>query len=455
MDIRHIIMLQKEFFATNKTKDVQFRLKKLHRLKSCIIQHEPEILAALKEDLNKAEFESYACEIGILLDEINYLEKHLTQWCMPQKVKTPLTQFPSVSKIYSEPYGVVLIISPWNYPFMLSMQPLITAIASGNCVVLKPSDYAPCTAKVVKKIIEQVFAPNFAYVVLGGRETNTALLAQKFDYIFFTGSPTVGKLVMQSAAKNLTPLSLELGGKSPCIVDNTANIKLAAKRIAWGKFLNAGQTCVAPDYLYVHKDVKSELINELKKSISKLYGDVPLYNDELPKIINQKHFMRLVNLMKNEKVILGGQSDKVSEKIEPTLLADVSWRSPVMQQEIFGPILPILEFSELSDVIEIIKSKPKPLALYLFTQSAENKNRVLNEISFGGGCINDTVIHLATPYMPFGGVGNSGMGNYHGKFGFDTFSHKKSILKKSNLFDIPLRYAPYKNKLTVLKKIMK
>jgi len=355
--------------------------------------------------------------------------------------------------IYSEPYGVVLIISPWNYPFQLAIAPLVGALTAGNCAVLKPSNHSPKTSEVIAEMLGKAFPEEYIAVVLGGREANKDLLAQKFDYIFFTGGPAVGRFVMEAAAKHLTPVTLELGGKSPCIVDATAKIDLAAKRIVWGKFINAGQTCVAPDYVFVQKGVKEKLLASMAKYISKFFSKT--YEQKFPKIVNEKHFQRLLGLMESGDIYCGGKSDPKINRIEPTILDNVSWESPIMQEEIFGPLLPVLEFEDLEDVVKQVNARPKPLALYLFTTSKANEKHILTSISHGGGCINDTVVHLATPYLPFGGVGESGMGSYHGKASFDTFSHKKSIMKKSNLIDIPLRYPPYPESTKLLKKFMK
>lgn len=431
------------------------RKEKLQDLKRVIKKYEDEILEALKKDLNKSFFEGYETEVGIVLEEINYTLKHLNKWVKAKRVKTPIFHFPATSYIYQEAYGKVLIMSPWNYPFQLTIAPLVGAIAAGNRVVVKPSEYSNNTASIIEKILNEVFSQDEVKVVRGGRAVNQDLLKQKYDYIFFTGSPTVGKIVMEAAAKHLTPVTLELGGKSPCIVDNSAKVKLAAKRIVWGKFLNAGQTCVAPDYLLVHQDIKDELVKEMIDYIKEFYGNSPIDNPDYPKIINKKHFERINRLIENEDIITGGNYNEQTMKIAPTILDKINWQSPVMQEEIFGPVLPIMEFDNLNQVIEMIGAQPKSLALYFFTTSKENEKKILSNISFGGGCINDTIIHLSNSNLPFGGVGNSGMGQYHGKASFDTFSHPKSIIKKSNLIDIYLRYPPFKNHLKLLKKFLK
>lgn len=431
------------------------RKEKLQDLKRVIKKYEDEILEVLKKDLNKSFFEGYETEVGIVLEEINYTLKHLNKWVKAKRVKTPIFHFPATSYIYQEAYGKVLIMSPWNYPFQLTIAPLVGAIAAGNRVVVKPSEYSNNTASIIEKILNEVFSQDEVKVVRGGRAVNQDLLKQKYDYIFFTGSPTVGKIVMEAAAKHLTPVTLELGGKSPCIVDNSAKVKLAAKRIVWGKFLNAGQTCVAPDYLLVHQDIKDELVKEMIDYIKEFYGNSPIDNPDYPKIINKKHFERINRLIENEDIITGGNYNEQTMKIAPTILDKINWQSPVMQEEIFGPVLPIMEFDNLNQVIEMIGAQPKSLALYFFTTSKENEKKILSNISFGGGCINDTIIHLSNSNLPFGGVGNSGMGQYHGKASFDTFSHPKSIIKKSNLIDIYLRYPPFKNHLKLLKKFLK
>lgn len=454
-NIKEIIEKQRLFFEEGRTKDIDFRIEKLKMLRRVIIENEQEIMEALRKDLNKADFESYETEVGLVLEEIKYTIRHLPNWAGRKRVKTPLTHFLSRSYMYSEPYGITLIMSPWNYPFQLTIAPLIGAIAAGNCSIIKPSEYSYHTSAVIDKLISENFDECYIAVVKGGREVNKTLLEEKFDYIFFTGSVPVGKIVMEAASKHLTPVTLELGGKSPCIVDETANIDLAAKRIVWGKFLNAGQTCVAPDYLMVQSSVKDKLIHKMKEYITEFYGESPCNNVDYPKIINDKHFNRLLGLLRNENIIFGGECNDKTNQISPTILDNVTWDNAIMQEEIFGPILPVLEFESLGEVISVVNKHPKPLALYLFTNDNEREKNVIKNISFGGGCINDTIVHLATSYMPFGGVGDSGMGGYHGKASFDTFSHKKSILKKSNWLDVPLRYPPYKEHLKLLKRIMR
>jgi aldehyde dehydrogenase (NAD+) len=454
MDIKEIVKSQRAYYSTEETLGLNFRFNALNKLKSSIEKHEADIFNALKKDLNKAPFEAYAAEVGLVKAELKDAMKNLYRWNRKEKVRTPLVHFKSTSYRVSEPYGIVLIMSPWNYPFQLTIAPLIGAISGGNCAVVKPSAYSPCTSAVIKKIITECFADKYIAVVEGGREANQELLKEKFDYIFFTGSVAVGKLVMESASRYLTPVTLELGGKSPCIVDKDASIDLAAKRIIWGKTLNSGQTCVSPDYLLVHKDVKEKLFEAMKKYIRKFYGDAPCKNDEYVRIINEKHFIRLRNLITKGEIVTGGEVNEATLQIAPTIIDHITWDDPIMKEEIFGPILPVMEFDDIEQLIPVINSHPKPLALYLFTNNKETERRIVRCIPFGGGCINDTLIHTATSNMPFGGVGESGMGGYHGKWSFDTFTHKKSIIKKSNKLDINIRYAPYQDKLKTLKKLM-
>lgn len=442
MDINKIMQKQKAFFSEGTTKKIEFRRAALDRLQKVIIKYEKEIAVALNQDLAKSPYESYMTEIGMTLSELRYMKRHLRQFATPKMVFTPLAQFPASSFVISEPYGVVLIMSPWNYPFLLSMEPLIGAIAAGNCCVLKLSAYSGAVSALLRKIIEEVFPQKYVAVIEGGREENKELLDQSFDYIFFTGGVTVGRLVMEKASMNLTPVTLELGGKSPCIVDHTADLDLAAKRIIFGKLLNSGQTCVAPDYLLVEENVADDLVEKMIHWIKEFYGKDPLSNLDYPKIINQKHYERLMNLIKHEEIAYGGIGDPKSCRIMPTILKGVKKTSPIMQEEVFGPILPILTFRSYQKVKQIIKEQEKPLALYLFSKSRTVQNSILRDISFGGGCINDTVVHLASSKMPFGGVGGSGMGSYHGSYSFETFSHKKSVVKKSNFLDLPIRYLP-------------
>lgn len=454
---KHQLILEKQqlFFRSGKTKDVSFRIQQLQKLKDEIKKKESEILLALKQDLNKSTFESYISEISIVLEQIDYFIKNTKKLSRPKRVKTQVAHFPSVSKIYKEPYGVVLIMAPWNYPFQLALAPLVGAISSGNCAVVKTSAESPYVGGIVKEIIEDIFGMEYVAVVEGDKGVSESLLEQKFDYIFFTGSVRVGKIVMAAAAKNLTPVTLELGGKSPCIIDETANIALAAKRIAWGKFINAGQTCVAPDYVMIHASVEQEFLQQFTFYVDKFYSKEPHNNPEFPKIINRKHFDRIVNLINTNEVYYGGHTNATTNQIAPTIIINPDLNSELMQEEIFGPILPILTFTDISQAFNLVVDRPKPLALYLFTTSQQIKKHVSENISFGGGCINDTIIHLGNNNLPFGGVGESGISNYHGKYSFETFTHTKGILEKGNWLDINLRYPPYKGDLSLIKRILK
>lgn len=443
-ELKQLIEKQRHFFYSGATLPVNYRLDALRKLQKCILDHEPEINAALKSDLGKSPFESYMCETGLVLSELSYMLKHTPAFAKEKTVWTPLSQFHSRSYKQPSPHGVTLIMSPWNYPFMLTLEPLIDALAAGNTAVLKPSAYSPATSAILKQIIEECFPPKYVSVVLGGRAENTGLLKEHFDYIFFTGSPIVGKEVMKHASEHLTPVTLELGGKSPCIVEKSADIKLAARRIVFGKYLNCGQTCVAPDYIYCDPAVKDLLIQELKKQIIKQFGKTPLENKNYGKIVNEKHFQRIVRLIDKKKLVHGGKTNEHTFQIEPTILDNVTWDDPVMQEEIFGPVLPILTYDSIGQAAAKINSMPHPLALYIFTSNKTIAKQVTSRCGFGGGCINDVVIHLATSEMGFGGFGESGMGSYHGKDGFDTFSHYKSIVDKKTWLDLPMRYQPYK-----------
>lgn len=450
--VKDIIRQQREFFATGKTKDVEWRIEQLKRLKQAIVDDQEAIVNAVKADLGRPDFEAYI-EIAAI-SEINYALKNLKSWVKPKKVATSIDQFPASAKIYPEPLGVVLIISPWNYPFQLMISPLTGAIAAGNCAVLKPSEVAANTSRVIADIIQKTFDPAYIAVVEGGVETSQQLLEEKFDHIFFTGGTAIGKIVMQAAAKHLTPVTLELGGKSPCIVDSDVDLKYAAKRITWGKYLNAGQTCIAPDYLLVDRRIKSELLTEIQKCVEEFYGDDPAQSPDYARLISRRHFERLEPLLKDGEIVMGGQTKPEEKYIAPTVMDQVSWESPVMQEEIFGPILPVLEYTDFKEAIAQINARPKPLALYIFSKDKQKQEQVLQETSSGGVCINDTVMQFGVSTLPFGGVGDSGIGNYHGKASFDTFSHYKSVLKKGFRFDPNWRYPPYKDKLSLLKRII-
>lgn len=442
-EIKDILQQQNHFFSTGKTIPAEFRLKQLESLKEAMIRHEADLAAALKEDLGKSRMESYMCEIGLTLSELTWMQKHLRVLMRSKRVSTPAAQFAAKSFRSPSPYGTVLIMSPWNYPVLLTLDPLIDAIAAGNTAVVKPSAYAPCTFDVMKTMIEECFPAHYVAVVDGGRAENQALLQQRFDMIFFTGGKTVGREVLRHAAEYLTPVTLELGGKSPCIVDSTAKIRLAAKRIVFGKYLNCGQTCVAPDYILCDKRIRDELITAILAEIEKQFGKEPLKNPNYGKIINEKHFERILGLINGEKLVYGGQSEPESLRIAPTVLNNITWDDAVMGEEIFGPLLPILTFDTLDEALDTVESHPHPLALYFFSEDKAAQKKVLDTCRFGGGCINDTIIHLATSDMPFGGVGESGMGSYHGRVGFETFSHYRSIVDKKTWMDLPIRYQKY------------
>lgn len=454
MDFEQLVARQRDFFGTQATKPYDFRIKQLQKLSVWMDENEQAVLEALQSDLGKCAYEAYLTELAMVKQELRDAMRHLKGWMKPRRARTAVGQLPGTCRVYSEPYGVTLIMSPWNYPFQLTVAPLIGAVSAGNCAVIKPSAYSAATSALLKRMTGELFEPEYIACVEGGRQENAALLHQRFDYIFFTGSPGVGRLVMEKASAHLTPVSLELGGKSPVIVDETADIALAARRIAWGKWLNAGQTCVAPDYVLVHQRCDEALVEALIQQIRAMYTSAPLANPDYPQIINQRHFERLAGLMQSGVIAHGGQLDPASRRIAPTLLTDVDWDSTVMQEEIFGPLLPILPYRRLEEALDRIRQRPKPLALYLFTRSKAVEARVLREVSFGGGCVNDTVLHLATSHMPFGGVGESGMGGYHGRYSFETFSHFKSILKRWAKPDVSLRYAPYDGKMKLLKKLM-
>lgn len=455
-EIQALLQTQKEYFQSGETFPAAFRKQALKKLYACIRRRETEILSALHADLGKSGFEGYMCEVGMALHEISHCMKKVTAWSKPRRAKTPLAQFAAKSYALPTPRGNTLVISPWNYPFLLSIDPLAQSLAAGNTVILKPSAYSPNTSEILRQIVEECFPSKYVAVVTGGRAENACLLEQNFDFIFFTGSQEVGKEVMRKAAEHLTPIALELGGKSPCIVDETANLPLAAKRIVFGKFLNCGQTCVAPDYLLCHASVKDELLQYIYKEIKAQYGENPLKNSAYGKIINGKHFARILGLLQPENVVYGGGRDENTLQIEPTVMDNVTWADGVMQEEIFGPILPVLTFESFDEVYTLLEDKQKPLALYLFTQNRKRAKEGMARLCFGGGCINDTIIHLATTEMGFGGVKESGMGAYHGKVGFDLFSHIKSIVDKKTWIDLKIRYQPSnKGKEKLTRKFLK
>ena len=441
--IEAMVSRQREYFRSNATLPVAARKAALRRLHDAVAAHEDDIAAALAADLGKSHEEAYMCETGLSLSEISHQLHHVAGWARPRRHLTDLTNAIASSRTIRVPYGVTLVMAPWNYPFLLTLEPLAGALAAGNTVVVKPSAYAPASSAVLRAICEEAFDPELVCVVEGGRAENTALLDQQWDYVFFTGSVPVGRLVMERAAANLTPVTLELGGKSPCIVDATANLRVAAARIAFGKWLNVGQTCVAPDYLLVDRRVKDELLALLAAEIRHQYGDDPLASPTYGKMVNRKHFDRVRGLIDPARVVLGGRVNEATLKIEPTVMDGVSLEDAVMGQEIFGPVLPVIAYDTLDEAIDLVRGRSTPLALYLFSQDGATQRRVMREVPFGGGCVNDTIMHLATSHMGFGGMGASGMGSYHGRKSFETFTHEKSVLKKATFLDVPLRYQPY------------
>ena len=451
LGIIDVVSRQKDFFSSGKSLEPSWRIEQLKKLYKALNDFEKQFFEALAADLGKSEFEAYSSELFLIKREIQYQIRHVKRWSRPSFRLGEISAFFAKEKIFHEPYGVTLIMSPWNYPFLLTLLPLVNALAAGNTAVLKTSEYSPASSKAIKELVSQTFEPEYVTVLEGGYMENQLLLQQKFDFIFFTGSPAVGKIVMENAARNLTPVCLELGGKSPCIVDTSANLPLAARKIVWGKLLNAGQTCVAPDYLLVQEDKKEELLKLIKEEIAAQYGDSPLTNPELPKIINKKHFNRLLSLAPQAQI------DPAANKIAPTIVdlgscgEENTTNHPLMKEEIFGPVLPVITFKELGEALSFVKARPIPLALYLFSKDKTAQKNVIHTVRFGGGCINDVILHIATNRLPFGGMGNSGLGNYHGKFGFETFSHTKGLLIQTSWIDTGLRYAPYKKKLNLMK----
>jgi aldehyde dehydrogenase (NAD+) len=453
--IPELLKSQKDYFKSGETKSVSFRKTTLKRLKIELVKREEAITSALYKDFKKPVFESYATEIAMVISELDLTIKKLNKWAKPKRIMPSLLNFPSSDKIYSEPYGNTLIISPWNYPYQLALAPLVSAVAAGNTVILKPSELTPNTSNIIEEIITAVFKPNHVSVVKGGVSISTALLAERWDYIFFTGSVFVGKIIAKAAAEHLTPVTLELGGKNPCIIDETANIKLSAKRIVWGQFINAGQTCIAPDYILIHKSVKQSFYKALEKEIELAYSSSPKQSEDFARIINEKNFNRLTQMLHDETCIIGGQTDINSLYIAPTIIDEPKLDSEVMRDEIFGPILPVISYENISEIDAIISNYDKPLSLYIFSNNTSKAKALVNKFSFGGGAINDTVVHFINHKLPFGGVGNSGIGAYHGQSSFDTFSHKKGVVKKANWLDLPFRYAPYKGKLKQIKVLFK
>ena len=455
MEAKLILETQKEYFKTRATRDVGMLKKLLTKLRSEILAKEDAIYEAVYKDLRKSKFEAYFSEIGVVVSEIDSTLKHIDSWSKPKKIRAAGLNFPSRDYIYSEPYGTVLIIAPWNYPFQLAVAPLIAAIAAGNTVVLKPSENTTHTSQLIEDILSAVFIPEHVKVVQGGIPETTMLLKERWDYIFFTGSVAVGKIVAKAAAPYLTPVTLELGGKNPCIVDNSMSTQLIAKRLVWGKFVNAGQTCIAPDYLLVHSSIKAQLISDLKTEIIKAYGENPQTSSDYPRIVNATHLSRLTSMLTDSNVIFGGTYDVSDSYLAPTLIDEPSLDSEVMKDEIFGPILPILSYETESDIDSVLSQYEKPLGFYVFSNDTSFYKKMIETYSFGGGTVNDTMVQFGNSRLPFGGVGESGIGAYHGRLGFDTFSHKKGIVIKANWIDIPLRYAPYKNKLKKLKLLFK
>ncbi len=453
--IAALLTRQREYFLDGKTKNLDYRIEQLRKLRDLIIENENTIYEALKSDFRKSSFETYLSENGYMVMEINQFIKKLKKWARPRRLPSNILNFPSSSFLMHEPYGLTLIIAPWNYPFQLAMGPLAGAMAAGNCAIVKPSELTPATSAIMRKIINDNFDDTYIHVIEGDASTTQSLLEEKFDYIFFTGGIQVGKIIAEAAAKHLTPVTLELGGKSPCIVDGSMNMDLVARRIVWGKFLNNGQTCVAPDYIYVDRKYEKDLLRSLKEEINNAFGDDPETSPDLARIVNLKHYNRIKDLIPEGKIYYGGKTNESELYISPTILQDIGWDDDVMKEEIFGPLLPVLSFKDTKELISILKRKEKPLALYIFSTRGSFTKKCLNELSFGGGTINDTVIHYGNPYVPFGGVGQSGYGAYHGKYSFETFSHKKGIVKKGNWLDIPIRYAPYRSKLEWLKKLFR
>ena len=453
-EVTAVVARLKNAFGTGKTLPVAERLRWLESLERCIVRYDESISSALSADLAKPPFESYGHETGLVLEELRLIKRKLRRWARPSFTYTPLHLWVGTSRVYTEPYGVVLVIAPWNYPFLLTMSPLVGALAAGNCVIVKPSEFAPESADVIGRIIREALPDDVATVVTGEADVSQALVSAPVDYVFFTGGLSTARSVMHAAADRLCPVTLELGGKSPCIVEPDANIDVAARRIVWGKFLNAGQTCVSPDYVYAHESIRNRLLQAMASSVSTLYGPDPHASPDFGRIVNDRHFDRLTALLHAGSIVSGGEQLRSERYIAPTILTDVSWQDPVMQEEIFGPILPVLSYGSLAEAKESIRSRPRPLALYAFTRNRRTAERIIRDIPFGGGCVNDTVMHIASFHLPFGGTGSSGLGGYHGKYSFEAFSHRKGVLFHPNFFDLPIRYSPYRNNLPILRRLL-
>jgi len=454
-EFKSLVASQKTFFCSRQTLDYTFRIETLKKLKGLIIKNEAKIFEALHKDLGKPAFEAYASETGVIIQEINLIIRNLRKWIRPIHVYTPLVHFIAKSYYAYEPYGIVLIISPWNYPYQLLFNPLIGAISAGNCVIAKPSQHAPNTSEVMIDIINNNFSPEHVCLLRGGKETNQFLLKEKYDYIFFTGSADMGKQVMRAAADTLTPVSLELGGKNPVIVTDDADIRLSARRILWGKILNAGQSCVAPDYILVHHKIKAQLVSEIQLCIENFFGKDPSKSPDFCRIINLSNLERLKKYLDDGKIIYGGEYNPDTNYFSPTLIEDLNPDDPIMKEEIFGPVLPIITYQDLEEAIEFITKRPRPLAIYIFSNASKKRNEIIRRTQSGAVCLNDTTVYFINPYLPFGGLGKSGIGRYHGRFSFETFSYKRSFMKKSNLIDLPVRYPPYRNKLNLLRYFIK
>ncbi len=452
--IRELIRRQREYFAGGETRDVKARIGRLRALKNAVAKHEQTVLDALNADLHKHPFEAYLTEIAVVRQEIDHALRNVKKWTRTRRVRTPLPLMPASSMIVPEPRGTVLIIAPWNYPFQLALAPLVGAVAAGNTAVIKPSEYAPRTAAALQAVIADAFPREHVAVVRGHGDVGALLLEERFDYLFFTGGTEVGRKVIEAAAKHITPFTLELGGKSPVIVEPDASIDAAARKIAWGKFLNAGQTCLAPDYLLVHRDVRDKLLERIRHYIVEFYGKNPAESPHFGRIISRDHFHRVSRLLRSGRKVVGGQTDEASLYIAPTVLDDMTFHHPAMKEEIFGPILPVIAYDKIDDAIAAVNAREKPLALYVFTNDRKTANRVLRETSSGGAVVNDVMLHVGNHHLPFGGIGRSGTGAYHGRFGFETFSHLKSVMKRSRLFDAPLRYAPYTGGIGILKRLI-